>query len=126
MLFGVGLVITSSITAILSAVVLIILGLLFMIQLNFFLGMLAFKFLDVSPFLMIKGQIISFVTGGLIPLALFPQSIVSVMRFVPFYYVTYLPSMLGIVTLAIWLLAFTLLNKFSYNKMRVIYDGVGI
>lgn len=136
-LFGVEFIITSSIPLILTAVFMIFLGLLFMIQLNYFLGILAFKFQDVSIFLMIKGNIVSFITGTLVPLTLLPQGIVSVMRFFPFYYVTYLPSMLligknenealtGIVTLAVWLLVFTLLNRFAYNKMRVIYDGVGI
>lgn len=136
-LFRIEFFITSSIPLILAAVFMVILGLLFMIQLNYFLGILAFKFLDIGIFLMIKGNIVSFVTGALVPLALMPQGIVSAMRFFPFYYVTYLPSMLligkneeeafiGIVTLAVWLLVFTLLNRFTYNKMRVIYDGVGI
>lgn len=137
LLFRVEFIITSRIALILPAVFMVILGLLFMIQLNYFLGILAFKFLDVNIFLMIKGNIVSFVTGSLVPLALLPEGIVSSMRFFPFYYVTYLPSMLligknenealiGIAILAVWLLAFTLLNRFAYNKMRVIYDGVGI
>lgn len=137
LLFGVGFVITSSVVTILSAIVIIILGLLFMIQLNFFLGMLAFQFQDVGFFLMIKSNIVSFVTGGLVPLVLLPRGIVAAMRFFPFYYVTYLPSMLligknqqeavtGMITLSMWLLAFVLLNRKTYDKMRVIYDGVGI
>jgi ABC-2 type transport system permease protein len=135
--FGVDLTITTSIPLILSAVVMVILGLLFMIQLNYFLGILAFKFQDIGIFLMIKGNIVAFITGSLVPLALLPSSIVSVMRFFPFYYVTYLPSMLligknkseasiGIIVLAAWLLAFTILNKFAYNRLRVMFDGVGI
>lgn len=135
--FGVKLTITSSISLILSAVITVILGLLFMIQLNYFLGILAFKFQDIDIFLMIKGNIVAFITGTLIPLALLPSSIVSIMRFFPFYYVTYLPSMLligrnkneafmGILVLSVWLLVFTILNKFAYNKLRVVYDGVGI
>lgn len=137
LLFGVDLVITSNILIISSAIVMIVLGLLFMIQLNFFLGMLAFRFQDIEFFLIIKSNVVTFVTGGLIPLMLLPQSVVSVMKFLPFYYVTYLPSMLligkneheagiGIITLSIWLLAFGLLNQKSYEKMRRIYDGVGI
>ncbi|MDR3596456.1 ABC-2 family transporter protein [Clostridium sp.] len=135
--FGVKLTITSSAILILSAVVMVVLGLLFMVQLNYFLGILAFKFQDISIFLMIKGNIVSFITGTLVPLVLLPSSVVSIMRFFPFYYVTYLPSMLligkneseafiGIVVLAAWLLVFTILNKFAYNKLRVVYDGVGI
>lgn len=135
--FGVQFVLTSHIAVVLGAVLMVVLGLLFMIQLNYFLGMLAFWFQDISMFLMIKGNIVAFITGTLVPLALLPQGLISVMRFFPFYYVTYLPSMLfigknenealtGIITLLVWLLAITILNKFSYNKCRVIYDGVGI
>lgn len=108
-----------------------------MIQLNYFLGILAFKFQDISIFLMIKGNIVAFITGTLVPLVLLPSGVVLIMRFFPFYYVTYLPSMLligkneseafiGIVVLAAWLLIFTILNKFAYNKLRIVYDGVGI
>ncbi len=136
-LFGVGFAVITSVLTILSTIVIIILGLLFMIQLNFFLGMLAFKFQDIEFFLILKSDIVTFVTGGLVPLMLLPQNIVSVMKLFPFYYVTYLPSMLligknknevvtGIFTLSIWLLAFVLLNKKTYSKMRVIYDGVGV
>lgn len=135
--FGVQFVLTRHIAVVLGAVLMVVLGLLFMIQLNYFLGMLAFRFQDISMFLMIKGNIVAFITGTLVPLALLPQGLISVMRFFPFYYVTYLPSMLfigknesealtGIIALLVWLLAITLLNKFSYNKCRVIYDGVGI
>ena len=137
LLFRVELVITCSITLIMSAIFMVALGLLFMLQLNYFLGILAFKFQDIGIFLMIKGNVVAFITGTLVPLVLLPQGIVSIMRFFPFYYVTYLPSMLligrnesealtGIAVLAAWLLAFTLLNKFAYDKLRVIYDGVGI
>jgi len=137
LLFRVKLIMTGSITVILATVIMIILGLLFMIQLNYFLGILAFKFQDISIFLMIKENVVAFITGALVPLVLLPQGIVSAMRFFPFYYVTYLPSMLligrnenealtGIVVLASWLLLFTILNKYAYNKFRVIYDGVGI
>jgi ABC-2 type transport system permease protein len=136
-LFGVKFFMTGSIQMISVALVMVIIGLLFMIQLNYFLGILAFKFQDIGIFLIIKGNIVSFITGTLVPLVLLPQSIVSVMRFFPFYYVTYLPSMLligkneneaitGIVVLSAWLLLLTGLNKFAYNKLRVVYDGVGI
>ncbi len=135
--FSIKFSVTSSIFVIIATIIMIILGFLFMIQLNYFLGILAFKFQDISIFLMIKGNIVAFITGTLVPLVLLPQGIVSIMRFFPFYYVTYLPSMLligknesealiGIIVLSAWLLLFTMLNRFAYNKLRVIYDGVGI
>lgn len=135
--FGIKFTVTGSAAVIAAAVVMVVLGLLFMIELNYFLGILAFKFLDIRIFLMVKGNIVAFVTGALVPLALLPQAVVSAMRLFPFYYVTYLPSMLligrnqnealtGVAVLSAWLLLFTVLNRFAYNKLRVIYDGVGI
>lgn len=137
LVFGIKLTITSNITLILAAIIMVILGLLFMVQLNYLLGILAFKFQDISIFLMIKGNIVAFITGALIPLVLLPASVVSIMKFFPFYYVTYLPSMLligkneseaflGIAVLGVWVLIFTIINKFAYNKLRVVFDGVGI
>ncbi|MDF2538879.1 MAG: multidrug family transporter permease [Herbinix sp.] len=132
-----GFTITGSFSVILVTILMVLLGLLFMIQLNYFLGILAFKFQEISIFLMIKGNLVAFITGTLVPLHFLPQDLVSVLRFFPFYYVTYLPSMLligkneeeaftGLVVLSVWLAVFTLLNHFAYNKLRVIYDGVGI
>ncbi len=119
----------------LAAILLILLGLTFMVQLNFFLGILAFKFQDVWIFLMIKHSIVAFVTGTMIPLVLLPNSVISVMRWFPFYYISYLPSMLfvgrnqdevviGIITLSLWVLVFVPINSLSYNHLRRRYDGV--
>jgi ABC-2 type transport system permease protein len=137
LMFRSNFIISANILQISAAVLMVILGVLFMIQLNYFLGILAFKFQDIGIFLIIKGNIVSFITGGLIPLVLLPEGIIAIMRFFPFYCITYLPSMLlidkngseaiaGIITLLLWFLFFTFLNKFSYNKLRIVYDGVGI
>jgi len=136
-LFRARFMMTSNPVLILEAIIMIILGLVFMIQLNYFLGILAFKYLDISAFLMIKSNVVAFITGSLVPLSLLPDAVITVMRIFPFYYVTYLPSMLligknteealtGIIVLSAWFLLFTVLNKIAYNKLRVIYDGVGI
>jgi ABC-2 type transport system permease protein len=122
---------------ILAAVTLLLLGLFFMIQLNYFLGLLTLKFQDIYLFLMIKNNLLLFITGSLIPLALLPQMIIDIMRYLPFYYVTYLPSMLligrnsnelifGLLCLPAWILFFAAVNLITYNRLRVRYDGVGI
>jgi ABC-2 type transport system permease protein len=122
---------------ILSAVTLVILGLIFMIQLNYFLGLLTLKFQDIYLFLMIKNNLLLFITGTMIPLVLLPKGIVEIMRFLPFYYITYLPSMLligrngseilyGLTPLPCWILFFVFVNRLTYNRLRVRYDGVGI
>jgi ABC-2 type transport system permease protein len=121
----------------LAAVILVLLGLVFMLQLNYFLGLLTLKFENINIFLMIKGNIMLFITGAMVPLALLPELIVTAMRFLPFYYVTYLPSMLligrnteeiayGLTFLPLWILLFLLINKYTYNRLRVRFDGVGI
>ncbi|MBC7958458.1 MAG: ABC-2 family transporter protein [Vallitaleaceae bacterium] len=136
-IFKIQFAITSNVGTILSAILIVILGLVFMVQLSFFLGILTFKFQDIWIFLMIKGTFVAFITGTMIPLVLLPQGIVSVMRFFPFYYVTYLPSMLfvgrnqneigvGFITLFIWVLIFIPINQLTYNRLRIKYDGVGI
>lgn len=136
-IFGIRFTFTTDPMLILAAVALLILGLLFMIQLNYFLGLLTLKFQDINTFLMIKNNLMLFITGSLIPLALLPRLIVEIMRYLPFYYVTYLPSMLligrnsneimnGFVCLPAWILFFAVVNKITYGRLRVKYDGVGI
>ena len=135
--FKINFVFTSDIYMIIMAVILVIQGLIFMIQLNYFLGILTLKFQDIKIFLMIKNNLVAFITGTLVPLALLPESIVRLMRFFPFYYVTYLPSMLligknqeealtGVITLAVWMAFFIVINRLFYNTLRIKYDGVGI
>jgi ABC-2 type transport system permease protein len=120
-----------------AALLLVLLGLIFMIQLNYFLGLLTLKFQDIHLFLMIKNNIIAFVAGTLVPLTLLPQPALQIMRYFPFYYISYLPSMLllgrngeeaglGLGILAAWILFFLLVNRITYERLRIRYDGVGI
>ena len=92
-----------------------------MALLNYFLGILTLKFEEISTFLMIKDNLSAVVTGAVIPLALLPEWMIAGMRFLPFYYVTYLPSMLfigkcedeavtGLLVLSIWCIFFIVLN----------------
>lgn len=120
-----------------SATTITLLGLFLMMQLNFYIGILAFKFLDTGIFMMIKDNIMQFATGALIPLAILPEKILEVMSYLPFYYVVYLPSMLflgqrkeeiffGISVLIVWNIFFLVLNKLTFKWLRTKYDGVGI
>lgn len=136
-IFKVGFVLTNDILMLLPAVILILLGLLFMVQLNYFIGILAFKVLDVTVFMLVKDNITEFVKGSLIPLALLSPGIISIMKVFPFYYVSYLPTMLllgrngnealqGIIILLCWVVSFKIINTFTYKRLRHRYDGVGI
>lgn len=136
-LFPVEFVIIGSWQIIPAVLVLVGIGLLFMVQLNYFLGILTFRFQEISTFLMVKDNLIALITGALIPLALLPDGIIMVMKLFPFYYVTYLPSMAligkcqdevftGIVVLAGWSLFFAIVNRVIFARYRIKYDGVGI
>ncbi len=136
-IFGIRFTFTNNIWLILAAILFILLGIIFMIQLNYFLGLLTLKFQDIFLFLMIKNNLVAFIAGTLIPLALLPEIVLQVMRYFPFYYCSYLPSMLfigrngeeigfGLITLTAWVLIFMAINKIAYERLRVRYDGVGI
>lgn len=136
-LFQIQLVVAVSVTQALLAVVMIMLGLLFMISFQYFLGILTFKFQGITGFLHISNNLIRFATGALVPLALLPSAMTTVMRFLPFYYVTYLPSMLltgrngeealsGSIILACWTAVLLIISQLGYRKLRIRYDGVGI
>lgn len=122
---------------IVCAGIMILLGLFFMVQLNFFLGLLTLKYQGIDTFLMIKNQIIALVCGSIIPLALFPEEVVNLMRLLPFYYVTYLPSMLlvgyceneavsGIFILTGWCVLMQFVLQLTWRTYIRKYDGVGI
>lgn len=136
-LFRISFVYTANIKILLCGIIMIVLGLLFMAELNYFLGILTLKFEEISTFLMIKDNLSAFVTGAVIPLALLPEWMTAGMRFLPFYYVTYLPSMLligqcedeavtGLLVLSVWCIVFLVLNQVTYEHYRIKYDGAGI
>ena len=136
-IFRIQFVFTMDPLLILCALLMILIGLLFMVQLNFFLGILTLRFEEISTFLMIKNNLVSLITGTIVPLALFPEQVISCLKLLPFYYVTYLPSMLltgrctgealpGLLILTGWCIAIQFLITFTWNRYRIKYDGVGI
>lgn len=136
-LYRIPFVLTADLKILLCGIIMVVLGLLFMAELNYFLGILTLKFEEISTFLMIKDNLSAFVTGAVIPLALLPEWLTAGMRFLPFYYVTYLPSMLligkceeeaitGLFVLSVWCIVFIVLNQATYEHYRIKYDGAGI
>lgn len=122
---------------IVCAVIMEVLGMLFMVQLNYFLGLLTLKYQGIGTFLMMKDNLAALVTGSIVPLALFPELIIGLMRMLPFYYVTYLPAMLltgmcqeeavkGIVVIFGWCIIMQFLINIVWKKYLRKYDGVGI
>ena len=120
-----------------TAAVMALLGLIFMTEFQFFIGILSFKFLEISMFRIIVDNIMVFITGAAIPLSLLPEAVTTVMRVFPFYYIIYLPSMLvigrngnealsGLIIIFIWVLVFFIINNLLYKRLRVLFEGVGI
>lgn len=136
-IFDIRFVFTNQWTVFACAALMTILGMIFMVQLNYFLGLLTLKYQGISTFLMIKNNLISLITGSIIPLALFPEKVVTAMRALPFYYVVYLPSMLltgrcaeeaarGLLVIAVWCVAMQAVIDVTWNSYIRKYDGVGI
>lgn len=136
-IFRIQFVFTTNTIMILFALSMILLGLLFMVQLNYFLGILTLKYQEISTFLMIKNNLVELITGSIIPLILLPDPIIAFMKVFPFYYVTYLPSMLligrckeeaviGVLIMVGWCIFMKIINKVTYEKYRLKFDGVGI
>jgi len=136
-LFQIPIVITGNLSAVFAALGMVILGLVVLNQINFLIGIMAFKFLDISTFLMLKNNLVTFLTGTYLPLALLPLWLQNGMRVFPFYYVNNLPAMLligrsedeiliGYLVLSLWCLGLFFLNRGAFHVLRKKYDGVGV
>jgi len=136
--FRINIVITPDITQAVLAAAMIVVGLSFMAEFRYFLGILAFKFLDIGFIHYMQISIIAFATGALVPLALLPGPVLFVLKFLPFTHVIYTPAMLltgqinadegiyGFAVLLTWVILMSVIAQFSYRRLRVKYDGVGI
>ena len=136
--FNINILLTADILRITLAVILILLGLCFMACYQYFIGILTFKFMEIGFFHHMQGSIIAFATGSLVPLSLLPTSIITVLRYLPFTHVVFTPAMLmtgqigfgdglfGLIVLLSWIVAMFLTAQYTYRRLRVKYDGVGI
>ena len=120
-----------------AGILVFILGLVFMILLNYLIAIMSFKFTDVSGFNIFKSTLMEFLTGVLVPLAVLPQQAVDIMRLFPFYYIYYLPALLfmdkgmsefpaAILVLTAWNSIMFLIIIISYRHLLRKYEGVGI
>ena len=86
---------------------------------------------------MIKDNIFSLISGAVIPLVLLPQEVISVFKYLPFYYISYLPTMLllgrnteevpqALITMLVWVILFAILNPSTYKYYRTKFEGAGI
>lgn len=112
------------------------LGLIFMASINWLTAVLAFKFKDITGFHMVKGNIVEFLAGTLLPLTLLPAGVQEGMRWMPFYYIQYLPASLflglktdegisGLLIMAGWTAGFLFLGEWAWRVLRRDDEGVG-
>lgn len=130
-------VFTKNMLVLLGALFMNLIGMVFMVQLNYFFGILTLKYQGIDTFLRIKNNFIALITGTIIPLALFPEILVNIMKLLPFYYVSYLPAMLvtgncreeallGLGIISIWCVVIQILINIVWKSHSRKYDGVGI
>lgn len=130
-------VVQTDTVTVLCAILIFVLGLSFMILLNYFIAILSFKFTDVGALNMIKGNILEFLTGALIPLTLLPGWLQNGMQLFPFYYVYYYPTALllkgpvvgiseAILLLALWNAIMYAIVSMTYQALKRKYEGVGV
>jgi len=137
-IFHIKLAFTGNLLCILIALAMIPAGLAFMAAYHYFIGMLTFKFLEIDFFLHFQETIIAFATGAMIPHSLLPDYILRILNMLPFTHVVFTPSMLltgrmgapeglyGLSVLLVWMAAAVIGAHLTYNRLRVVYDGVGI
>lgn len=138
LLFGIRLTLAPDPALLVLAAFMTLLGLLFMAAYHYFMGILAFKFIEIDFFLYVQSNILAFAVGAMIPLSLLPEKVLLVLRFLPFTHVVYTPAMLltgqlsfgeglsGLAVLSVWTLLMLLLGQRTYHRLRKKYDGVGI
>jgi ABC-2 type transport system permease protein len=135
-LFGNRFLVPVSLLRTSQALLIACLGLVFMASLNWLTAVLAWQFKDISGFHMVKGNIVEFLAGTFLPLALLPQGVQEVMRWTPFYYIQYLPASLflglkteeadsGLLIIALWTLGSLLLGEWAWRVLRKNDEGAG-
>lgn len=118
-------------------VLLIPLGGLCMLLFNHMIALLSLKYQDVSGLLIMKGGVIDFLSGGLVPLNMLPVAMVGALKFTPFYYIVYYPASLflgthaeppylAVLVLLFWCLVFYAAGQAWFIHARKNYEGVGI
>jgi ABC-2 type transport system permease protein len=101
------------------------------------IGQISFWFLEVSSLLFIYMMLNYFLSGHMIPLDLLPDSVTSVIGYLPFKYLAYTPAtiMLGryshpellreLAVAAIWIVALVILNRIAFARGVRRYGAYG-
>lgn len=69
-------------------------GYLILFMINFVIGLLAFWFVEIFPFMMFKFGLFTIFSGSLLPMDFFPDFMVPLMKLMPFQYILYTPTVI--------------------------------
>ncbi|MFQ5431309.1 MAG: ABC transporter permease [Nitrospinota bacterium] len=112
-------------------------GYLILFMINYLIGLLAFWFLEVFPFQLFKYGLITFLSGGIVPVDFFPDAMRPFIMMLPFQYIHYTPTViiLGhvdagraaelVLYQAVWVVLLALLSKsaWSAGKNKLVIQG---
>jgi ABC-2 type transport system permease protein len=63
-------------------------------MLNFAVGLLAFWFVEIFPFMLFKYALFTFFAGGIVPIDFFPEFLKPLVNILPFQYMLYFPTVI--------------------------------
>lgn len=107
-----------------------ILSFLIYVLFDFCFGMVSFSTTYIFGLILVKDALMSFLTGHLIPISLFPKVLQDIFDFLPFSSMAYTPVMIYIgkytgktlcfmlLRQVIWVVILYLLGSFSWNKIK--------
>jgi len=112
-------------------------GYLLISMLNFIVGLLAFWFVEIFPFMLFKYALFTFFAGGIVPIDFFPEALKPLINLLPFQYMLYFPTIILIghaplaevqpiiITQLIWILIMGIICKIMWNagKRKLIIQG---
>ena len=107
-----------------------LLGYLFLSMLHFAVGLLAFWFVEIFPFMLFKYSLFTFFAGGIVPIDFFPDALKPLVDFLPFKHMLYSPTIIImgrasltdihsiLLTQFMWLLIMSGIGKIMWNAGR--------
>ncbi len=71
-----------------------LMGYLILFMFNFTIGLLAFWFIEVFPFMLFKYAFLTLFSGGIVPIDFFPEVLKPIIAMMPFQYTLYAPTVI--------------------------------
>ncbi|MBK24877.1 MAG: hypothetical protein CME70_12835 [Halobacteriovorax sp.] len=108
----------------------------FWFTMQYFTGLLAFWLEETWIMRVLLSIVVSFLSGYIFPLELYPEWLVSGLKFTPFPYMSYFPAkifmgvetnfMMGYAVLAFWMAVFAFVNHLIWKKGMRLYTAAGM